>query len=104
MSKFNARFDYPQRDYQIIFQSSINDDEYFGIDDLERKKLKIIQAKFGCRHCFHTLPNKVNLDLHKFTWNEDTSCFLVEPGKVRVQLNTLEETIVEYFSDEEALE
>jgi hypothetical protein len=104
MSKHNARFDYPKNDYHIVFQSSINDDEYYGIDELERKKLKIIQSKYGCRHCFHTLPDKVTLDLHKFTWSEENNCFEIEPKKVRVQLNTLEEAIVEYFPEEEAFE
>lgn len=104
MTRHNARLDYSRKDYQIVFQSSVNTDEYYGMDDLERRKLKIIQAKYGCRHCFHTLPDNISLDLHKFTWNDENECFEVENEKVRVQLNTLEEAIVEYFSDDAFLE
>ncbi|QQS52441.1 MAG: hypothetical protein IPM71_06830 [Bacteroidota bacterium] len=100
MSRHNARFDYPKQDYHIVFQSSINENDYYGMDELERKKLKIIQAKHGCRHCFHTLPDNLTLDLHKFTWNDATNCFEIEPRKVRVRLNTLEEAIIEYFPEE----
>lgn len=97
MSRYNARFDYSKKDYQLVFKSSINDDEFFGIDEFERKKLKIIQAKYGCRHCFHTLPDNVSLDLHKFTWNDEKNCFEIGSIKEKVRMNTLEEAIVEYF-------
>jgi hypothetical protein len=104
MSKLDAHLKYRREDCHIVFQSSISENEYYGIDEVERKKLKIIQAKFGCRHCFHTLPDKVTLNLHKFIWNNENSCFEIEPRKVTVQLNTLEEAIVEYFTEEKTVE
>ncbi len=104
MSKHGARLKYPNLGYHIIFQNSFNDDEFYGLDEFERKKLRIIQARYGCRHCFHTLPDKVHLDLHKFVWNEREHCFEVEDKKVSIQLNTLEEAIVEYIPGEEVFE
>ncbi len=104
MSKHGARLKYPNLGYHIIFQSSFSDDEFYGLDEFERKRLKIIQAKYGCRHCFHTLPDEVHLNLHKFTWNEEEHCFKVEDKQVSVQLNTLEEAIVEYIPGEEVFE
>jgi hypothetical protein len=41
MSKHNARFDYPKNDYHIVFQSSINDDEYYGMMNWKERSSKL---------------------------------------------------------------
>jgi hypothetical protein len=97
---YNAKLVYPRDRYRLILQSSDNIDEFYGLDELESKKLKIIQAKYGCRHCFHTLPESVSLNLNKFLWNEECQCFQIDTEKkVSVQLNTLVETIIEYVPE-----
>lgn len=98
MTHYSARLVYPKQEFRIVLQSSIRSNEYFGVDDLERKKLKIILAKYGCRHCYHNIPKQVTLDLNKFTWNSNKACFEIDRNtKVSVQLNTLEECIVDYM-------
>jgi hypothetical protein len=100
MNRYNAKLVYPHERFRIILQNSETIDEFYGMDELESKKLKIIQAKYGCRHCFHTLPDNVSLNLHKFIWNEECQCFQIDADrKVSVQLNLLEENIVEYVPD-----
>lgn len=101
MTKHSVRLDYPRKKYQIILQSSDNDDEFFGLDMLELKKLHIIQAKFGCRHFFHVLPDYVTLDLHPFSWNEETNSFEIEEKrKLKIRLNTLQEAVVYHPTEE----
>lgn len=96
MSRYNAKLDFP-KNYLLIFQSSYNEDEFYGLDEFESRKLKIIQAKYGCHHCFHTLPDNVTLDLHPFVWNRETQSFTpILDNKVTVQLNTLEESIINF--------
>jgi hypothetical protein len=100
MGRHPAKFDYPKGKFLLILQNSGYTDEYYGVDELEYKKLRIILAKYGCRHCYHVLPDKVRLDLQKFRWNEACQIFQTESDKkVSVQLNTLEETIVEYTAE-----
>lgn len=100
MSRYNAKLIYPHERFRVILQSSEHVDEFYGLDELESRKLKIIQAKYGCRHCFHTLPENVSLNLNKFRWDEENQYFQIDSDKkVSVQLNTLEETIVEYVHD-----
>ncbi|MBN2484504.1 MAG: hypothetical protein JXB34_00885 [Bacteroidales bacterium] len=100
MIRRNARLVYPKERFHTVLQSSVSVDEFYGLDDLESKKLKIIQAKYGCRHCFHNLPDNVVLNLNKFYWNEELQCFVIDTGKqVSVRLNKLEETILEYHYD-----
>ncbi len=100
MTHYSARLIYPKQEFRIILQSSVKSNEYFGVDDLERKKLKIIQAKYGCRHCYHNIPPHVTLDLNKFNWNPKKACFEIDYNtKVQIQLNTLEECIVDFMPD-----
>lgn len=97
MANLNAQLIYPKQEFTLILQNSNIPNEFFGVDELERKKLRIIQAKFGCRHCFHNLPDSVMLDLNRFEYNMHKSCFEINRSrKVSVRLNELEETIVEY--------
>lgn len=100
MGKHDAKLVYPHERYHVILHSSEGIDEFYALDTLESKRLKIIQAKYGCRHCFHTLPDSVKLNLNRFIWNEECQCFQVDSDrKVSVQLNSLEEAIVEYVYD-----
>ena len=105
MGRYNAGLLYPKEKFHIILQSSSKSDEYYGLDDLERRKLRIIQAKYGCRHCFHTLPDQVTLQLNKFIWNNTMQCFEIDFNKkVSVKLNTLEETIISYEHNDDYLD
>ena len=100
MRRHDARLVYPHERYHLVLQNSEGNDEFYGLDELESKKLKIFQAKYGCRHCFHILPDSARLNLNKFSWNGESQCFEIdEKNKVSVQLNKLEETIVEYQID-----
>ena len=100
MTGHNAKLVYPHERFRLILQNSDNVDEFYGVDELESRKLKIIQAKYGCRHCFHILPDSVTLNLNTFVWMEDSKCFQIDTSqKISVQLNSLEEAIVEYASD-----
>ncbi len=102
MERHDARLDYPKDKYHLILQSSSNTNEFYGLDELERKKLKILLAKYGCRHCFHVLPDNVYLEMHPFSWNELSESFEIQSdGRVRTQLNTLEEAIIDYIPNEE---
>jgi len=105
MERHNARLDYPKNEFRIILQSSRNSNEFYGLNDLQRKTLKIILARYGCRHTFHVLPDHAALDMHRFLWNEMSETFEIEKDMtVSVNLNTLEETIVDYIPNEEFYE
>jgi hypothetical protein len=97
MSPFAARFEYPQSEIPLILRSSFQDDMYYGVDILESRKMKIILAKYGSRHSFHSLPGKVSLNLHPFVWDRLKQVFRIElTRKVPIQLNTLEEAIINH--------
>ena len=97
MAPFAARFEYPQSEIPLILRSSFQDDMFYGVDILESRKMKIILAKYGCRHSFHTLPGKVTLTLHPFVWDRIKQVFRIELNrKVPIQLNTLEEAVINY--------
>lgn len=101
MSKYCANLVYPKDKFHIILQSSGRRDKFYGLDELERRKLKIIQAKYGCRHEFHTLPDQVALNLNEFFWSEHKESFEINlKNKVSVRLNTLEEVILDFVEDE----
>ena len=96
------RFEYPHDQIYLILRNSYKDDEYFGVDKFESRRLKIIMAKYGCRHSFHTLPGQLTADMHPFTWDKLGQCFRIEMEKtIHVHLNNLEEAIVNYHSLEE---
>ncbi len=101
MSGHSANMVYPKDKFHIILQSSLQTDEFYGLDDLERRKLKIFQAKYGCRHCYHTLPDHVTLNLNKFYWNESKGCYEIDlKNKTSIRLNTLEEAIINFVKDD----
>lgn len=101
MSEHSANLVYPKDKFHVILQSSSKSGEFYGLDELERRKLHIIQAKYGCRHCFHSLPDQVTLTLNKFYWDENKNCYEVDlHKKVSVKLNTLEEAILDHVNDD----
>jgi hypothetical protein len=102
MSRSAVKFEYPHDEIILILRNSYKEDEYYGVDKLESKRLKIILAKYGCRHSYHTLPGQLTSDIHPFTWDRLSQCFRIEMDiKVPVHLNTLEEAVVHYHIIEE---
>ncbi len=97
MSRLVAKFDYPHDQIALILQNSYTENEFYGVDKFESKRMRIILAKHGCRHCFHTLPGHVTSELYTFAWNNLEQCFKIQMDhKIKVHLNTLEEAIVNH--------
>lgn len=100
MRNYSARLVYPKQEFRIILQHSTSSNDFYAVDELERKKLKIIRAKYDCKHSFHNLPDHVSLDLNRFSWNSHKACYELERNqKVNIQLNKLEESIIDYVPD-----
>jgi hypothetical protein len=103
MSHRDAKFEYPKSDITLVLRNSYIEDEYYGVDNYESKRLKIVLTKYGCRHSFHTLPGHVTAELYPFVWNKLNQCFRIHmKQKVTVHLNALEEAIVNYPIFEES--
>ena len=82
---------------KMILRDSFKDDVYYGLDDFDCKYLRIIQAKFGCLNSFHTIPNRVKMEMAPFEWNDKIKKFELNDKKSRpVQLNQLESMVVNY--------
>ena len=97
MSKHTAKFEYPHSEIKLVLRNSYIEDEYYGVDIFESKRLKIVLAKYGCRRSFHTLPGHVTAELYPFVWNRMRQCFRIQMNKkVTVHINSLEEAIVNY--------
>ena len=97
MSRHAVKFEYPHDEIYLILRNSFKEEEYFGVDKFESKRLKIILAKYGCHHSFHTLPGHLIADMHPFTWDRLGQCFRIEMDKsVPIHLNILEEAVVNY--------
>lgn len=97
MAHYTARLDYPRSEIPIVLRSSYMDDTYYGVDLFESKRMKIILAKYGCRHSFHSLPGHVTANLYPFVWDRLKQHFRIRMDeKISVHLNTLEEMIVNY--------
>lgn len=102
MTRHAAKFEYPHDQIYLILRNSYKEEEYFGLDKFESKRLKIILAKYGCRHSFHTLPGQLTAQMHPFTWDKLSQCYRIElDKKVPVHLNVLEEAVVHYHIFEE---
>jgi hypothetical protein len=94
--KYIAQFEYPN-EYKVILRDSFNDNLYYGLDDFDCKYLKIIQSKFGCLNSFHTIPDRVKMEMAPFEWSDKKQKFVMDENKRRpVQLNQLEVMIVNY--------
>ena len=91
-----AQFDYP-KEYKVILRDSLQDNVYYGLDDFDCKYLKILQAKFGCVNSFHTIPDRVKMEMAPFEWNEIRQVFVLNDNKRHpVQINQLESMIISH--------
>jgi hypothetical protein len=94
--KYVAQFAYP-KEYKMIVRDSFEENVYYGLDDFDCKYLKIIQAKFGCFNSFHTIPDRVKMELAPFEWKEQRNKFELDENKARVvQINRLENMVISY--------
>lgn len=94
--KYIAQFEHPE-EYKTILRDSFRENIYYGLDDFDCKYLKIIQAKFGCLNSFHTIPDRVKMEMAPFVWSEKKQKFVLYDNKRQpVQLNQLEYMIISY--------
>lgn len=97
--KYIAVFDYPT-ECKMILRNSFKDNSFFGLDDFDCRYLKIIQSKFGCLNSFHTIPDRVKMEMAPFEWSEEKQKFILNDNKrLVVQLNKLETMVVSYASE-----
>ena len=93
---YNARFDHPE-EYKMILRDSFQEHIYYGLDAFDCKYLKIVQAKFGCLTSFHTIPDRVKMEMAPYEWSEKRQKFVLMDNKRRViQLNQLENTVISH--------
>ncbi len=94
--KRNAQFEQPA-DYKVILRDSYQDYRYFGLDEFDCKYLKILQSKFGCFNSFHTIPDRVQMEMAPYYWDSRKQKFVLDEDNRRaVQLNQLETLRVSY--------
>jgi hypothetical protein len=94
--KYIAQFEQP-KEYKMILRDSFQENRYYGLDDFDCRYLKIIQAKFGCLNSFHTIPDRVKMEMAPFEWSDKKQKFVIDENKRRpIQLNRLEVMIVSY--------
>ena len=94
--KYLAQFEYP-KEYKMILKDSYRENIYYGLDDFDCRYLKIIQSKFGCLNSFHTIPDRVKMEMAPFDWSERKKKFVLNENKRHaVQLNSLENMIVSH--------
>ena len=94
--KYIAQFDAPP-EYRTVLRDSFRENVYYGLDSFDSKYLKIVQSKFGCLNSFHTIPNRVKMEMAPFEWNEKKQRFVLNENKRHpVQLNQLEAMIVSH--------
>ncbi len=94
--KYDAQFVYP-KEYKMILRDSFKENVYYGLDDFDCRYLKIIQSKFGCLNSFHTIPDRVKMEMVPFEWSKKKQKFiLMDNNRVPVQLNQLEIAVISY--------
>jgi hypothetical protein len=94
--KHAAQFEYPG-EYKMILRDSYQEDTYYGLDDFDCRVLKIIQSKFGCLNSFHTIPDRVKMEMALFYWNESKKKFVLNENKrIAIQLNRLENVLISH--------
>jgi hypothetical protein len=94
--KYDAQFEH-SKEFKMILRDSYEDNIYYGLDDFDCKYLKIIQSKFGCLNSFHTIPNRVKMEMTPFEWSDKKQKFvIVENRKMVIQLNRLENMIIRH--------
>lgn len=94
--KHNAQFDQPQ-EYKMILRDSYQEDIYYGLDEFDCRYLNIVQAKFGCHNSFHTIPDRVKMEMTPYEWSEIRQKFVLrEKHRRPIQLNRLEVALRSY--------
>ncbi len=94
--KYNIQFEQPQ-EYKVVLRDSFKEYTFYGLDDFDCRYLKIIQAKFGCINSFHTIPDRVKMEMAPYFWNEKKQKFVLNDNHRKpVQLNQLENMVVSY--------
>ena len=97
--KHTAVFDHP-KEYKLILRDSFKDDTYYGLDEFDIRYMKIVQAKFGCHNSFHTIPDRVKMEMAPFEWSEIRQKFVLREKRRRaIQLNQLENMVVTYSTE-----
>lgn len=94
--KYKAQFDYPES-CKMILRDSFKENVYYGLDEFDCKYLRILQAKFGCQNSFHTLPDRVKMEMAPFEWSKIRQKFVLRDKKSKVvQLNQMENMVISY--------
>jgi hypothetical protein len=94
--KYIAQFEYPP-ECKMILRDSRSENMYYGLDDFDCKYLKIVQSKFGCFSSFHTIPDRVKMEMTPFEWNETKQKFVLNENKqMVVQVNRLENMVIRH--------
>lgn len=94
--KYYAQFEFPD-EVKMIVRDSYRDDVYYGLDDFDCKYIKIVQSKFGCLNSFHTIPDRVKMEMMPFEWSDKKQKFVLAENKNRiVQLNQLENMVISH--------
>ncbi|MBN2274851.1 MAG: hypothetical protein JXK95_10995 [Bacteroidales bacterium] len=94
--KHPAQFEYP-KEYKMILKDSYREDTYYGLDDFDCRYLRIIQSKFGCLNSFHTIPDRVKMEMTPFEWSETKKKFVLnEIKQIAVQVNRLENVMISH--------
>ena len=91
-----AQFDHSE-ECKMIVRDSYKENTYYGLDDFDCKYIKIVQSKFGCLNSFHTIPDRVKMEMAPFEWKDSQQKFVLNEKKTKiVQLNQLENMVVKY--------
>jgi hypothetical protein len=94
--KHLAQFEFP-KEYKVILRDSYRENTYYGLDDFDCRYLKIVQSKFGCLNSFHTIPDRVRMEMAPFKWSDKKNKFVLdENNRQAIQLNQLEHLIVSH--------
>jgi len=81
----------------MIVRDSFLENVYYGLDEFDCRYIRILQAKFGCVNSFHTIPDRVKMEMVPFSWNEQRQLFVYDERKAEVvQLNRLENMVISY--------
>ena len=92
--KYNAQFEHP-KEYKMILRDSFQENLYYGLDEFDCKYLKIVQSKFGCLNSFHTIPDRVKMEMALYEWNEIKQKFVLnEEKRSAIQLNRFENIVI----------
>lgn len=94
--RYNTSFEQPKH-FRMIVRDTYNSDTFYGLDTFDSKYLKIVQAKFGCLNSFHTIPDRVKMEMAPYIWNEKKQKYVLDDDHRQIiQLNRLENLVVSH--------